>query len=172
MTYPAEEFSAVTFGVLTKGNVRVNISCNTENSRAPIHTLYSQVPIWQIKREAAMSSCRRGSQQYQGCARQSITSRLGQELLPLCSAPEDTPRVLGPVLVPSMRHGRTGGSPVKGHEDDWGSKAPKHTSRSWELGLLSPKERRFGGRGLHQVVMSTWGGQWRRQSHDPLSGAH
>jgi len=60
-----------------------------------------------------------------GCIKRSMTSRLREVILPLCSH-ETPPRILCPLLEPSTQegHGAVGAGIEEGHEDDQRAGAP------------------------------------------------
>jgi len=81
-----------------------------------------------------------------GCIKRSVTSRLKEVILPLCSH-EILPGVLHPVLRPPTQEGHqaVGEGPEEGHEDDQSAGPPPLQGQAERAGLVQPEEERASG---------------------------
>ena len=81
-----------------------------------------------------------------GYIKGSMTSRLKEVILPLCSH-EILPGVLHPVLRPPTQEGHqaVGEGPEEGHEDDQSAGPPPLQGQAERAGLVQPEEERASG---------------------------
>ncbi|KAK4828615.1 hypothetical protein QYF61_000067 [Mycteria americana] len=82
-----------------------------------------------------------------GCIRRSVASGSREMILPLLSSVKAASGVLCPVLSSSVqeRYRHTGESPIAGHKDDEGTRAPQIQGKAERAGTVQPGEEKAQG---------------------------